>query len=82
MKVIDARATDADGDTVTYRLEGADAALFEVAMDGGVRLSESMTHRSCLIVGANSYALIVVADDGNGGLGRASPSIWLKERAP
>ena len=42
MKAIDARATDADGDTVTYTLEGPDAALFEVAMDGGVRFKRVM----------------------------------------
>ena len=34
MKAIDARATDADGDTITYTLEGPDAQLFEVATDG------------------------------------------------
>ena len=34
MSAVDARATDADGDSVTYTLEGPDDALFEVATDG------------------------------------------------
>ena len=42
MKAIDAGATDADGDTVTYTLEGPDAALFEIAIDGGVRFKRVM----------------------------------------
>ena len=82
MKAIDARATDADGDTVTYTLEGPDAALFEVAVDGGVRFKRVKDpDRSGLSVGADSYALIVVADDGNGGTATQSITVNVAEGA-
>ena len=68
MKAIDARATDADGDIVTYTLEGPDAALFEVATDGSVRFNRVVEpSRSGSYQGPNSYTLTVVANDGNGG---------------
>ena len=71
MKAIDARATDADGDTVTYTLEGPDAALFEIAIDGGVRFKRVMNPSGQgSREGARSYALIAVADDGNGGIAK------------
>ena len=71
MKAIDAGATDADGDTVTYTLEGPDAALFEIAIDGGVRFKRVMNPSGQgLREGARSYELIAVADDGNGGIAK------------
>ena len=82
MKAIDSSATDADGDTIIYSLEGPDAALFEVATDGGVRFKRVMDQAaSGLSVGANSYALIVVADDGNGGTATQSVTINVVEGA-
>ncbi len=82
MKAIDARATDADGDTVTYTIEGPDAALFEVATDGSVRFkpviesSGSGSHK-----GSNSYTLTVVANDGNGGTATQSLTINMADGA-
>ena len=71
MKAIDAGATDADGDTITYALEGPNAAMFEIAIDGGVRIKRAMNpSEPGLRRGARSYALIAVADDGNGGIAK------------
>ena len=51
-------------------------------MDGGVRFKRvNDPDRSGLIVGANSYALIVVADDGNGGTATQSVTVNLVEGA-
>ena len=68
MKAIDASATDPDGDTIIYSLEGPDAALFEVATDGSVRFKRIMgSSGSGSYQGPNNYTLTVVANDGNGG---------------
>lgn len=62
MKAFDTRATDPDGDPVTYTLEGPDAALFEIGTGGNVKF-----RRPLKTSGSDSYELVVVADDGNDG---------------
>ena len=82
MKAVDARATDADGDTVTYALEGPDAALFEIATDGSVRFKQ-VAESSGLgpHQGSNRFNLIVVANDGKGGTATQPLTIRIAEGA-
>ena len=54
------RATDADsGDTVSYRLEGRDAGLFEINTATGQLLTKS----GITLIASEEYTVIVVADD-------------------
>ncbi|HEY0326740.1 MAG TPA: M10 family metallopeptidase C-terminal domain-containing protein, partial [Allosphingosinicella sp.] len=55
-------ASDPDGDPVTYRLSGADAALFSIDASGAVRLLSPADFEA-----RNSYAFTVHAEDGRGG---------------
>ena len=58
-------ATDPDGDTLDYALEGADAGLFDIlsTSDGGqIRTSASLNHEE-----KSSYAVTVRVRDGRGG---------------
>ncbi len=58
-------ATDRDGDTLTYTLEGADAGSFDVlsTSDGGqIRTSASLNYEE-----KSSYAVTVRVSDGRGG---------------
>ena len=58
-------ATDQDGDTLTYTLEGADADSFDIlsTSDGGqVRTSASLNHEE-----KSSYSVTVRVTDGRGG---------------
>ena len=58
-------ATDGDGDTLTYRLEGADAASFAIdSASGRIRTKSGVVYD---FEGTSSYAVTVRADDGNGG---------------
>ena len=59
-------ATDADsGDTLTYTLDGTDAASFDiVSTSGRIRTTSGVTYD---YETKSSYAVIVKADDGNGG---------------
>ena len=55
------RATDADsGDTLTYSLEGRDAALFDMNPSSGQLLTES----GVILIAGETYTVIVSADDG------------------
>ena len=58
-----AAATDADGDALRYRLEGADAASF--AFDAATR--QLMTLAALDHETTDSYSVTVTADDGRGG---------------
>lgn len=61
--VLDASATDPDGDTVTFSLTGADAALFTIDATTGV-----VTINAAADFETNpTYNITVVASDGNGG---------------
>ena len=58
-------ATDDDDDTLTYRLDGPDAARFGVVLDSGqiqTRAGEIYDHEA-----ASSYLVTLKVDDGNGG---------------
>ena len=57
------RATDADNDTLTYSLEGTDAASFYiVSARGQIRTVAALDHET-----RSSYSVRVKADDGKGG---------------
>ena len=56
-------ATDADGNTLTYRLEGADASSFSIdSSSGQLQTSATLDYES-----EPSYSVIVTVSDGNGG---------------
>ena len=58
-------ATDADSDTLTYTLEGTDAASFDIVSGSGqiqTRTGVTYNHES-----KSTYTVVVKADDGNGG---------------
>ena len=56
-------ATDADGDTLTYKVGGADAAAFTIATTTGQLVtSAALDHET-----RSSYSVTVMADDGHGG---------------
>ena len=58
-------ATDADGDTLSYSLEGTDAASFDIdASSGQIRTRAGVTYDHET---KQSYSVTVRADDGNGG---------------
>ena len=57
-------ATDADDDTPTYALSGADAAMFRVRSNGQIEVSdEAMLNYES----KNTYMVTLTADDGYGG---------------
>ena len=56
-------ATDADNNTLTYRLGGTDASSFSIVSSSG-----QLQTTAALISGTRvSYSITVIADDGNGG---------------
>ena len=66
-------ATDTDsGDTLTYTLEGTNAASFEiVSTSGQIRTRSGVTYTQ------STYAVIVKADDGNGGSATVAVTITV-----
>ncbi len=58
-------ATDADGDTLTYKVGGADAAAFTIATTTG----QLVTSAALDYETRSSYSVTVTADDGYGGTG-------------
>ena len=72
-------ATDRDGDTLTYTLEGADADAFDVlsTSDGGqIRTSAELNHEE-----KASYAVTVRVRDGRGGADAANVTINVTDVA-
>ena len=71
-------ATDTDsGDTLTYTLEGTDAAFFQiVSTSGQIRTRSGVTYDH---EAKPSYAVIVKADDGNGGTDTVPVTIDLTD---
>ena len=67
------RATDADGDTLTYTLEGTDAASFDIrsAAAGG----QIVTRSGVTLTAGTSYSVTVVATDGKAG--RATVAVTI-----
>ena len=70
-------ATDRDGDTLTYTLEGADADSFDIlsTSDGGqIRTSAALNHEE-----KPSYAVTVRVRDGRGGTDAANLTIRVTD---
>ena len=70
-------ATDRDGDTLTYTLEGADADSFDIlsTSDGGqIRTSAELNHEE-----KSSYAVTVRVRDGRGGTDAANVTIRVTD---
>ena len=74
-------ATDTDsGDTLTYTLEGTDAASFNLVTISGsaqIRTRSGVTYDH--EAQPSSYTVIVKADDGNGGTGTVTVTITLTD---
>ena len=68
-------ATDADDDTLTYTLEGTDAASFEiVSTSGQIRTKSGVTYD---YETTPDYSVLVKADDGKGGTATIAVAIDL-----
>ena len=70
-------ATDGDGDTLTYTLEGADAAKFGIVSGSGqiqTKAGEKYDRETKV-----SYSVTVKADDGNGGADTVAVTITLAD---
>ena len=72
-------ATDADNDTLTYTLEGADSASFDLVTISGsaqIRTKSGVTYDHET---KSSYAVTVKADDGNGGTDTIAVTITVTD---
>ena len=70
-------AVDADGDTLTYSLEGADAASFEIdASTGQIRTKAGVTYD---YESTSQYSVTVKADDGRGGTDTIAVTIQVQD---
>ena len=69
-------ATDADDDTLTYSLEGTDAASFDIdSGTGQIKTKSGVTYD--FEATQNTYEMTVKADDGNGGTDTIEVNIAL-----
>ena len=71
-------ATDGDGDTLAYTLEGTDAASFDV--DSGTGQLKTKAGVLYDHEAKSSYSVTVKADDGNGGTGTIDVTITLNDQ--
>ena len=70
-------ATDADSDTLTYTLEGADAASFDlVSGSGQIRTKTGVIYNH---EAKSTHTVIVKADDGNGGADAITVTITVTD---
>ena len=72
-------ATDADSDTLTYTLEGADAAAFDIVTTSGsaqIRTKAGVTYDH---EAKSTYTVIVKADDSKGGTATVTVTITLTD---
>ena len=70
-------ATDADSDTLTYTLEGADAASFDIVSGSGqIRTRTGVTYNH---EAKSTYTVVVKADDGNGGTDTIAVTITVTD---
>ena len=70
-------ATDGDSDTLTYTLEGADAASFDIdSTSGQIRTKAGVTYNH---EAKSTYTVIVKADDGNGGTDTVTVTITVTD---
>ena len=70
-------ATDADSDTLTYTLEGADAASFDIVSGSGqIRTRTGVTYNH---EAKSTHTVVVKADDGNGGTDTVTVTITVTD---
>ena len=70
-------ATDTNNDTLTYSLEGTDAASFEIDSESGqIQTKAALDHEA-----DDSYSVTVKADDGNGGSATVAVTITVTDMA-
>ena len=70
-------ATDADSDTLTYTLEGADAASFDIVSGSGqIRTRTGVTYNH---EAKSTYTVIVKADDGKAGTATVTVTITVTD---
>ena len=70
-------ATDADSDTLTYTLEGADAASFDIVSGSGqIRTRTGVTYNH---EAKSTHTVVVKADDGNGGTDTIAVTITVTD---
>ena len=72
-------ATDADSDTLTYTLEGTDAASFDIVTTSGSAQIRTKTGVTYNHEAKASYTVIVKADDGNGGTDTITVTITVTD---
>ncbi len=70
-------ATDTDGDTLTYTMEGTDAASF--TFDASTRQIKTKTGVTYDYETKSSYSVTIKADDGNGGTDTVAVTISLTD---
>ena len=70
-------ATDADSDTLTYTLEGTDAASFDIVSGSGqIRTRTGVTYNH---EAKSTHTVVVKADDGNGGTETVTVTITVTD---
>ena len=70
-------ATDADSDTLTYTLEGADAASFDIlSTSGQIQTKAGVTYNH---EAQSTYTVMVKADDSNGGTDTVTVTITVTD---
>ncbi|MBL0423054.1 cadherin repeat domain-containing protein, partial [Ramlibacter sp. AW1] len=75
-------ATDPDGDTPTFRLTGADAALFAISASGELSFLAAPDFENPADAGGdNLYEVTVVVEDGKGGSDQQALSITVTDAA-
>ena len=79
--ILTASATDAEGDTITFSLEGTDVARFSIdAATGAVSFAEAPDFETPADAdGDNVYEITVVADDGQGGRDAEDLAITVRD---
>ena len=71
-------ATDADGDTVTFSLEGTSAASFRIAPTSG----QISTKAGVTLTAGTTYNVTVVASDTKGGRATTAVTITVSDNSP
>ena len=70
-------ATDDDGHTLTYTLEGADAASFDIlSTSGQIQTKAGVTYNH---EATSTYTVVVKADDSNGGTDTVTVTITVTD---
>ena len=72
-------ATDTDGDTLTYTLEGADAASFDIVTISAAAQIRTRTGVTYNHEATSTHTVIVKADDGNDGAGTVTVTITVTD---